>query len=103
MMLSRVTRQQNKTWCKVRPGIRGKCIKESNDHDLDVDGKDNYTFRPLSKIVFAMIFIPCLSYLTYSIAMLPNTSNDIESNLRNTTICSNICKTNIEAISNKVT
>ena len=31
-MVSWVTIQQNKSWCKVRPGNRGKCIKESNDH-----------------------------------------------------------------------
>ena len=75
----------------------------SAHEDPDLDGKDNYNFRPLSKIVFAMIFIPCLFYITYDIAMLPNTGNDIEFNLRNTTICSNICIPNIEAISNKVT
>ena len=32
LMVSWVTVQQKKSWCKVRPGNRGKCIKESNDH-----------------------------------------------------------------------
>ena len=49
-----------------------------------------------------MIFIPCLSYLVYEISMLPSTRNDVGFNMKNTTICSNICKPNIEAISNKV-
>ena len=34
-MVSWVTVKQNKTWRKVRPGNRGKCIKESNDHGID--------------------------------------------------------------------
>ena len=35
MIVSLVTVQQNKTGRKVRPGNRRKCIKESNDYDLD--------------------------------------------------------------------
>ena len=34
LMVSRVTVQQNKTWHKVRPGNRGKCVKKSDDHDF---------------------------------------------------------------------
>ena len=35
LVVSWVTVQQNKTWHKVRPGNRGKCIKESTDHALN--------------------------------------------------------------------
>lgn len=74
----------------------------SAHEDPDLNGKDNYNFRPLSKIVFAMIFTPCLSYLVYEISMLPSTRNDVGFNLKNTTICSNVCIPHIEAVSNKV-
>ena len=74
----------------------------SAHEDPDLNGKDNYNFRPLSKIVFAMIFTPCLSYLVYEISMLPSARNDVGFNLKNTTICSNVCIPHIEAVSNKV-
>ena len=50
-MVSSVTVQNNETLRKVRPGNKGKCIKESNNHDpsqvlmVDVMGILNYLFQ----------------------------------------------------------
>jgi len=57
----------------------------------------DYTFRPLSKIVFACIFLPTLAFLTYATAVLPNLGQDVSTNLGDPKICANICPKVIES------
>ena len=65
--------------------------------------KVKYTFRPLSKIAFAFIFLPCLGYLMYKAEVLtPNTDEETEFNLRNITICSDICNSTVESLGERI-
>ena len=59
-------------------------------------GDVDYTFRPLSKIVFACIFLPTLAFLTYATAVLPNLGHD-STDLGDPKICANICPNVIES------
>ena len=69
-----------------------------------------YTFRPLSKIIFALIFLPTVVFLTYATAdslrpllppllveVLPNLGNNVSLDLGDPKICANICPTVIES------
>ena len=58
--------------------------------------KVDYTFRPLSKIVFTCIFLPTLVFLTYATAVLPNLGRDVSMNLSDPKICANICSNVID-------
>ena len=57
----------------------------------------DYTFRPLSKIVFTCIFLPTLAFLTYATAILPNLGHDVSIDLGDPKICANICPNVIES------
>ena len=57
----------------------------------------HYTFRPLSKIIFACIFLPTLAFLTYATAVLPNLGQDVSTNLGDPKICANICPNVIQS------
>ena len=62
------------------------------------ESKDvDYTFRPLSKIIFALIFLPTLAFLTYATAVLPNLGQDVSTDLGDPKICANICPNVIES------
>ena len=60
-------------------------------------GGVDYTFRPLSKIIFALIFLPTLAFLTYATAVLPNLGQDASTDLGDPEICANICPKVIES------
>ena len=56
-----------------------------------------YRFRALSKITFTYIFIPIFCFLLYATTELPNIHNDLDIDLKNTTICQNICPSQFES------
>ena len=56
-----------------------------------------YRFRALSKITFAYIFIPIFCFLLYATTELSNIHNDLDIDLKNTTICQNICPSQFES------
>ena len=60
-------------------------------------GRVDYTFRPLSKIVFSCIFLPTLVFLTYTTVDLPNLGCDLSTDLCDPKICGNICPNVIES------
>ena len=57
--------------------------------------KVNYNFRSISKIVFAIVFIPSIGYLTYATYEFSSkfgTDDFGENNLGNATSCMNMCQ-----------
>merc|ERR1712008_245744 len=56
-----------------------------------------YRFRALSKTTFASIFIPIFCFLLYATTELPNIHNDLDIDLKNTTLCQNICPSQFES------
>ena len=56
-----------------------------------------YRFRALSKVTFTYIFIPIFCFLLYATTELPNIHNDLDIDLKNTTICQNICPSQFES------
>ena len=56
-----------------------------------------YRFRALSKVTFGLIFPPILGFLLYATIKLPNIHNDLDIDLKNTTICQNICPSQFES------
>ena len=69
-------------WVKGK-GIRKRIVK--------------YRFRALSKVTFGLIFPPILGFLLYATIKLPNIHNDLDIDLKNTTICQNICPSQFES------
>ena len=56
-----------------------------------------YRFRALSKVTFGLIFLPIFGFLLYATTEMPNIHNDLDIDLKNTTICQNICPSQFES------
>ena len=61
--------------------------------------KTSYNLRPISKAVFSVIFVPCLLFLSYTIAFTPDVGFGKITDATtfasfNTTLCSNLCHKN---------